>query len=174
MRGLPRGPVERPGSPLDLLRHFSVFSNELCRLAGSGNPEDQGEPVIKLVQRFEGSFSISESEALKLLHSAVEMVKTYAVIMNITPERSPFIQGLQSFIEADAPYETGASESPSAPHSDVNRGDDSPIKREAAAAEEEGRTREPDVFHPAEAYASSDGIWGRVLRLHHKLGFTKE
>jgi HD-like signal output (HDOD) protein len=174
MRGLPGGPVEKPGSPLDLLRHFSVFSNELCRLAGSGHPEDQGEPVLKLVQRFEGSFSISESEALKLLHSAVERVKTYAVIMNITPERSPFIQGLQRFIEADRPYETGASENPSTPNSEFNRGDDAPIKRAAAAAEQDDRTREPDAVRPAGAYASSDGIWGRVLKLPHKLGLSRQ
>jgi hypothetical protein len=104
----------------------------------------------------------------------VERVKTYAVIMNITPERSPFIQGLQRFIEADRPYETGASENPSTPNSEFNRGDDAPIKRAAAAAEQDDRTREPDAVRPAGAYASSDGIWGRVLKLPHKLGLTRQ
>lgn len=174
MRGLPRGPVEKPGSTLDLLRHFSVFSNELCRLAGSGQRENRGEPLRLLVQRFEGSFSISESEALLLLHSAVDMVKNYAAIMNIAPERSPFIQGLQSFVEGDVPRETGGSASPSARGSELNQGGFHSIRRKAAAAKEDDRTMEPDALHPAEACTSSAGIWGRVLKLPQKLGLTKQ
>jgi HD-like signal output (HDOD) protein len=160
MRGLPKGPLEKPGSTLDLLRHFSAFSNELCGLAGSGLPENRGEPLSKLAQRFEGSFSISESEALKLLHLAVDMVKAYAVIMNIAPERSPFVQGLQSFVEADRLQEVSGSASQPTPGSELSQGDD--------------RRTEPDALHPAEACASPAGIWGRVMKLPHRLGLTRQ
>jgi HD-like signal output (HDOD) protein len=160
MRSLPRGPVEKPGSTLDLLRHFSAFSNELFGLASSGLPENRSEPVSKLVQRFEGSFSISESGAFKLLHSAVDMVKTYAMIINIAPERSPFIQELQRFVEADISRQTDASPSHSTQGPGLNQRD--------------GRTTETDAFHPAEACVSSAGVWGRVLRLPHKLGLRKQ
>jgi hypothetical protein len=160
MRGLPRGPVEKPGSALDLLRHFSVFSNELCRLAGIGKPENRSEPVNQLVHRFEGSFTASESVALELLHSAADKVKTYAMIINIDPERSPFIQGLQRFVEVDMSHQTDASQS----HSTHG-----PVLNQRG-----GRITETDAFRPEEACVSSAGVWGRVLRLPHKLGLTKQ
>jgi len=160
MRGLPKGPLEKPGSALDLLRHFSVFANELCGLAGSGRPETLDESLRYLAQRFEGSFSISESEALTLLYSAANMVKRYAVIMNIDPEQSPFIQGLMKFIEADGSSGTGASASQPTQGSELSQGDDP--------------TTEPDALHPAEACASPAGIWGRVMKLPYRLGLTKQ
>ncbi|MBN2419509.1 MAG: HDOD domain-containing protein, partial [Deltaproteobacteria bacterium] len=35
MRSLPEGVVEKPGSKLETIRHFSVFANELCEIAGN-------------------------------------------------------------------------------------------------------------------------------------------
>jgi eukaryotic-like serine/threonine-protein kinase len=174
MRGLPSGPVEKPGSNLDLLRHFSVFANELCGLAGTGRPEDLGEPLSRLVQRFEGSFSVSESEALTLLYSTVNMVKTYSAVMNIDPETSPFIQRLLKAIKADGPHEAGASASQSMDTSGLSEGDDSPMKREGAAAEGNDRTAQVHGLQPAEAVASSARIWEWVLKLPHRFGLTKQ
>jgi HD-like signal output (HDOD) protein len=173
MRGLPRGPVEKPGSILDLLRHFSVFSNELCRLAGSGLPENRQDLLSRIIQRFEGSFSLSESETLALLHSTARRVKAYSAIMNIDPERSPFIRTLQSFVDADMPHSTGGSASGSTQGSELNRGNDPSVKKKAASAEADNRTAQPDPSPSAGDSTSSAGIWGRVLRFPQKLGFTK-
>jgi len=84
----------------------------------------------------------------------------YAVIMNIDPEQSPFIQGLMKFIEADGSSGTGASASQPTQGSELSQGDDP--------------TTEPDALHPAEACASPAGIWGRVMKLPYRLGLTKQ
>jgi hypothetical protein len=174
MRGLPGGPVEKPASPLDLLRHFSVFSNELCRLAGSGLPENRGEPLSRLVQRFQGSFSLSEPEALALLRSAVDTVETYASILNIAPERSPFIQGFRGFFEAEEPHDAAGSASRSIHASEWSQKEACSVGRNAALADEEHGPAETGSSHQSEEYAPSVRIWGRVLRLPHKLGLTRQ
>jgi len=124
MRGLPGGPVEKPCSALDLLRHFSVLANELCRLAGTGRPEDLGEPLSLLVQRFEESYSISGSEALNLLQAGLNTVNTYAAVMNIDPERSPFLQGLMKSIAPHCSRGSGDPPGPSGEPSETSQGDD--------------------------------------------------
>lgn len=149
MRGLPSGPVEKPDSILDHLRHFSVFANELCSLASSDLRESRGEPLSRLVHRFEGSFSISESEVLTLLQSAVNRVEKYAEIMNIDPERSPFIQNLLKFVEPDE---------------EPNVTDDGEYLHPQASA----LGKAEDLPTP------SPGIWEGVLKLTHKLGLKKQ
>mgnify|MGYP005848628823 FL=1 len=124
MRGLPGGPVEKPVSPLDLLRHFSVLANELCRLAGTGRPEDLGEPLSLLVGRFEESCSLSGPEALNLLQAGVNTVKTYAAVMNIDPERSPFLQGLMKSLAPQSSRGSGDPPGPSGDPSEASQGDD--------------------------------------------------
>ena len=98
MRGLPSGAIEPPDSVLDTIRHFSVFANELCRLAESGLPEKREELLTGLARRFESSFRITEAEILELLHSEKNMLLKYASILDINPEQSLFIINLLKFI----------------------------------------------------------------------------
>ena len=175
MRGLPSGPVEKPNSILDHLRHFSVFANELCGLAGGGLPANQGERLNRLAHRFEGSFAISEPEVLTLLQSAVNRVEKYAGIMNIDPERSPFIRSLLKFIEADDESNVAdACESASPQTSALGEAEDLPAKRSLPEAKGNDCTTELDGLPNADAGAPSAKIWGRVLKLTHKLGLKKQ
>ena len=188
MRGLPGGPVDPPESTLDKIRHFSVFANELCGLAegggaisggvdregaNSGGPETRGEPLSRLVQRFEQSFPISETDVLTLLRSEINMVKKYASILNINPEQSPFIQKLIRFAgTGERSMASPTSEDGQAPsRSESGSVKDSPakggvadVKRVVRKAAPDGRLNRPQV--PA-----SKGIWQGFLRLLHSLGF---
>jgi hypothetical protein len=166
--------VEKPNSILDHLRHFSVFANELCGLASSGLRENRAERLTHLVHRFEGSFSVSEPEVLALLRSAVDRVKRYAEVMNIDPERSPFIQNLIRFVEADDESKVAdASESPSPQTSALGEAEDLPTEESVPEAKGSDRTAQPDGLPNADAGAPSAGILERVLKLTHKLGLKK-
>jgi HD-like signal output (HDOD) protein len=101
MRSLPRGSIDPPDSALDTIRHFSVFSNELCQLAASDLQQNQSEPLSRIVKRFERSFPITETGVLELLRSEKNMLQKYASILDINQEQSPFIINLLKFIGAD-------------------------------------------------------------------------
>ena len=175
MRGLPSGPVEKPDSILDHLRHFSVFANELCGLASSGLGENRAERLSRLVHRFEGSFSVSEPEVLTLLQSAVDRVEKYAEIMNIDPDRSPFIQNLIRFVEVDDESKVAdACDSPSPQTSALGEDEDLPTEKSVPEAKGSDRPAQPDGLPNADAGGPSAGIWEGVLKLTHKLGLKKQ
>jgi eukaryotic-like serine/threonine-protein kinase len=188
MRGLPGGPVEPPDSTLDNIRHFSVFANELCRIAecdhadigcansggaNSGGAENRGEPLSRLVQRFEQSFPITETEVLTLLRFEINMVKKYASILNIVPEQSPFIQNLIKFagtgegaIDSATPKEGQASQS-----SESGPVKDSPAKGGAMDVKRGVRKRDAGSPSNPTPVAPSKSIWQKFLRFLHRLGF---
>ncbi len=172
MRGLPDGPVEEPDSILDNLRHFSVFANELCELAGSGLPENQGKPLSRLVQRFEQSFSISKKEVLTLLHSEINMVQKYASILDVDPEKSPFIQNLLKFLEVDEGSNVAkATESQSPRASESGKVKDSPTKQGAPKVKVSDRKKAINRRSPPNTVALPKRIWQGFLNFSHKLGF---
>lgn len=106
MRSLPEDVVQQPTSILDYLRHFAVFSNELCDLTAGATTVKQNGALEALVKRFEPSFSMTRTETLSLLRSAVDQIQKFAAILDIVPDQSPFIQGLLTFTgidEEDAP-----------------------------------------------------------------------
>jgi serine/threonine protein kinase len=178
MRGLPGGPVEPPDSMLDKIRHFSVFANELCGLADSGGahsvlPENREELLSRLVQRFEQSFPITETEVLSLLHSETGMVKKYAAILNIKPEQSPFLQNLIKFVGPDEGY----NESRAPEEGQGTRGAESRAVREISVKggvqdvkHVVGKGDTDGPLNPA-SVASSKSIWQGFLRFLHRLGF---
>ncbi|MFZ7111432.1 MAG: protein kinase domain-containing protein [Desulfatiglandales bacterium] len=110
MRSLPGGIVERPDSSLDKIRHFSIFANALCEIAGAYRPEQCEGLLDQLVQRFEPSFSLSHAAVLRLLDSAVRKIQRYASILDIDPVESPFIQGVLRFSLFEEVPETDAVE----------------------------------------------------------------
>jgi hypothetical protein len=178
MRSLPGGPVEPPDSPLDNIRHFSVFANELCGLAESSgtddvDPKDRAKRLNGLVQRFEQSFPITEKEILNLLDSEINMVKKYASILNINPEQSPFIQNLINFVGTGEGYD---QLSPSVEGQGPQNVEKRPVK------EISKKSGEPDVkrvprnvkgdgpLNPA-PFAPSRGIWQWFIRFLYRFGF---
>ena len=173
MRGLPGGPVEPPESILDNIRHFSVFANELCGLAESVLPENREEPLSRLVQRFEQSFSITEAEVLALIQSEINMLKKYASILNINPDRSPFIQNLIKFAGTDeksgAPVVAENSQSPQS--SDYSPGKESPEKGGMAEVTRVSRKTAANGPLNRAPVPHSKGIWQGFLRVLHMLGF---
>lgn len=107
MRGLPEGIVEEPNSKLEMVRHFSVFANELCELAGDIGSEQGKEQLKQLIKRFAPGISISEKDIFKILLTSIEKMKKYAAILDINPEKSQFIQSIFSLTgvleESEAP-----------------------------------------------------------------------
>ena len=169
MRGLPDGPVEEPDSILDSLRHFSVFANELCELAGTGLFANRGKPLSRLVQRFEQSFSISKKEVLKLLHSEINMVQKYATILDVDPEKSPFIQNLIKFLEIDdGPNVAKVPESKSPRASKPSKVEDSPTKQGATKVKGSNRKKGLDGHSHLTPVSHPRRFWQGLLKL---LGF---
>ena len=173
MRGLPSGPVEKPDSVLDNLRHFAGFANELCRLAGSGLTENRGEPLSQLVKRFEPSFSISEQEVLTLLQSEIDMVKKYTGILNVNPDQSPFIQNLLKFIETDEGLkEAKTTENPPPQTTASPKNEESPIKHLKSDVKTTDQTKKIDEFtNETPVVVRPIGLWQRFLKFLGKLGF---
>jgi serine/threonine protein kinase len=169
MRGLPDGPVEEPDSVLDSLRHYSVFANELCELAGIGLFANRGEPLSRLIRRFEQSFSISKKQVLKLLNSEIKMVKKYAAILDVDPDKSPFIQNLYKFLEVDERVDvakTPESQSPQASKSGKDK--DSPTKHSAPGVKSSVRTKGLDGRAHRNSASFPKRMWQGFLKL---LGF---
>jgi len=172
MRGLPDGPVEEPDSVLDNLRHYSVFANELCELTGGGIFANRGKPLSRLIQRFEQSFSISKKEVLKLLNSEIEMVQKYAAILDVDPEKSPFIQNMHKFLEVDDGSNVAKpSESPSPQASKSVKDEDSSTKNGASKVKESHRTKGIDRRSSLNSASFSGRIWQGFWKFLHALGF---
>ncbi len=169
MRGLPDGPVEEPDSVLDNLRHYSVFANELCELTGGGIFANRGKPLSRLIQRFEQSFSISKKEVLKLLNSEIEMVQKYAAILDVDPEKSPFIQNLHKFLEVDDGSNVAqVPESQSPRASESGKVEESPTRLGAPKVKGHDRKKGIDGRPPLNSVSLPRRIWKGFLKL---LGF---
>jgi len=173
MRGLPSGPVEKPDSVLDNLRHFAGFANELCRLAVGGLTKNRGEPLSQLVKRFEPSFSIPEQEVLTLLQSEIDMVKKYAGILNVSPDQSPFIQNLLKFIETDEePEEAKTSENSSPQNTASPKDEDSLLKHiKSDVKETDQKNMIYELTNETPVVVRPIGLWQRFLKFLGKLGF---
>ena len=164
MRGLPDGPVEEADSVLDSLRHFSVFANDLCELAGSGLLVNRGTPLSDLIQRFEQSFSISKKQVVKLLNDEINVVKKYAAVLDVDPEKSHFIQNLIKFLMLDEePKVAKASESKPSQASKS-------VKAEEPSKKQDLKVKVSD--RPSRKSVSPTGrIWSGFRRFFHALGF---
>jgi hypothetical protein len=169
MRGLPSGAVEKPKSVLDYVRHFSVFANELCGLAGSGLPENRGEPLSRLVQRFEQSIDISETEVLTLFRSEIEGLQKYTAILDIDPDQSPFVQSLLEFIGTDdGPDVTKVCENQPPQTSESGDVENLPFKDGVKETKGSDRIKQSHSISNPHFSALPMGIWQRFLKLVHK------
>jgi serine/threonine protein kinase len=169
MRGLPSGAVEKPKSTLDYLRHFSVFANELCGLVSGGLPENRGEPLSRLVQRFEQSIDISETEVLTLLQSQIKGVLKYTAILDIDPDQSPFIQSLLEFIGTDdGPDVTKVFENQPPQSSESGDVENLPIKDGVKESKGSDRTKQSHSISNSRFSALPMRIWQRFLKLVQK------
>jgi hypothetical protein len=72
MRSLPEGVVDKPNSTLEMLRHFSIFANELCELASNTFSEQREYLLSQLVQR--------------LILSRVNLFKVFSDLLMISME----------------------------------------------------------------------------------------
>ena len=100
MRSLPEGAVDKPRSTLEMIRHFSIFANDICEVAGHTFDEKSVNQLIQLMKRFELSISISEKDILHILLNSIEKIKQHASVLEINPSKSRFITNLLSFAEA--------------------------------------------------------------------------
>ena len=100
MRSLPEGTVEKPQSTLEMIRHFSIFANEICEVASLPFDEQSVNQLIQLINRFELSISISKKDVLDILFDSIEKIKQHASVLEINPAKSQFITNLLNFAEA--------------------------------------------------------------------------
>ena len=115
------------------------------------------------------SFSISKKEVLKLLHSEINMVQKYATILDVDPEKSPFIQNLIKFLEIDdGPNVAKASESQPPQASESGKVKDSPTKHGASRVKGSVRTQGLDRRSPLNSVSIPRRIWQGFWKL---LGF---
>ncbi len=108
MRSLPEGMVDKPDSRLESIRHYSVFANELCEVAGSGLVENRKKQLNLLMKRFEKGIPLTEQQIYELLSRSIEKIKKYATVLDINTSESQFIHNLLRFSES------GADETPPA------------------------------------------------------------
>ena len=99
MRSLPEGVVNKPESKLEMIRHFSIFANEICDVAGHGFDDQSINKLIQLMKKFEPGISISEKDVFRILFDSIEKIKNHASVLGINAEKSRFITSLFSFAE---------------------------------------------------------------------------
>ncbi len=97
MRSLPEGVVSKPQSGLEMIRHFSIFANEICEVASQTFDEQSVNQLIRLMNRFEPSISISEKDIFRIFFESIEKIKKHASVLDINPAKSRFITNLFGF-----------------------------------------------------------------------------
>ena len=99
MRSLPEGAVDKPQSTLEMIRHFSIFANNICEVASHPFDEQSVNQLIQLMERFKPSISISEKDIFKILFESIEKIKQHASVLAINTKKSRFITSISSFAE---------------------------------------------------------------------------
>lgn len=99
MRSLPDVIVEKPKSKLEMVRQFSVYANELCEISSNLEKEEGKGQMEKLLNRFKPSIPIAEEDILKILTNSAEKINKYTNVLDINPEKSPFIKSISSLVE---------------------------------------------------------------------------
>ena len=99
IRRLPHEDVRQPVKQADRLQDIAVFANELCEIAGSGDPENQNSLLSALVRRFEPSLSLSETFSFQLPSAGLERLTQYSHIFEINVDQSPFCSSVATWLE---------------------------------------------------------------------------
>lgn len=90
MRRLPAGPVRKPTTPDGQMQVLSAFSNEICDVLASANPEERDKELRKVSSRFGPSVALSEQDLKQTLEKAVEEINEFARIIRVNLQQTQF------------------------------------------------------------------------------------
>ena len=102
IRGMPPGPVNRPGTPGEQLRDFAVFANELCSLFEHVEADGVETSIGGLSERFASSVALEADYSIKLVTAAFEKLRQFAPIFEINVARSRYCQWVQRWLDRQA------------------------------------------------------------------------
>jgi eukaryotic-like serine/threonine-protein kinase len=89
--------AEELNPDLEILRQLSMFSNELSHLASTTPREEKEEALIAVADPFRTAFRIPIEELASLVNLAIEKVRHYAEIVDISLARSKCMKSLMSW-----------------------------------------------------------------------------
>ena len=102
IRGMPPGPVNRPGTPTEQLRDFAVFANELCSLFERVEADTVETSIGELSERFASSIELETDYSIKLVTAAFEKLRQFAPIFEINVAKSRYCQWVQRWLDRQA------------------------------------------------------------------------
>ena len=102
IRGVPPGPVNKPGTPAEQLRDFAVFANELCNLFEHVEADGIETSISELSDRFAASVAIEADYSIKLVAAAFEKLRQFAPIFEINVAKSRYCQWVQRWLDQHA------------------------------------------------------------------------
>ncbi|GAB6042348.1 protein kinase domain-containing protein [Endothiovibrio diazotrophicus] len=115
MNVLPPGPVQRPAGEDEKLQQLTNFSNELVRLAATGDPAEKSRATAALAERYEKGMGLKGEQITALLDAAVENLQQFTDILNIDAAKSPFVKRVSNWNKpAAAAAEAVVEETPEA------------------------------------------------------------
>jgi HD-like signal output (HDOD) protein len=90
--------VEKNVNPQQLLRDIAVMCNELCDVAGRGDPSIQQLALRDLLQHFSASISLSEVASLQVLSAGLEKLQQFAPILELNLDSGDFFCSAEAWI----------------------------------------------------------------------------
>jgi len=102
VRGMPPGPVTRPGTAAEQLRDFAAFANELCSLFEHVDSDTVEASIGELSDRFAASIELETDYTIKLVTAAFEKLRQFAPIFEINVAKSQYCQWVQRWLDRQA------------------------------------------------------------------------
>ena len=103
MRKLPEGRVRKGNSNADKLRILSSFSNELAEAISDGKPEERGEEIARLSERFGESIALNAKHLAEVVTKSLHEVTQFSTAVNANFGQSSFAKQANKWVGHEAP-----------------------------------------------------------------------
>ncbi len=97
MRKLPPGNVRKAGTVEERMRILSSFSNELCAMISTVEPENRHKELRKVTARFGENITLSEQVLRETMEKSFQEVSQFASIIGINMKQSSFAKQMRSW-----------------------------------------------------------------------------
>ena len=97
MRKLAPGNVRKAATTEDRMRIFSSFSNELCAMISTVEPENRHKELRKVTARFGENITLSEQALRETMEKSFQEVSQFASIIGINMKQSSFGKQMRSW-----------------------------------------------------------------------------
>lgn len=98
MRKLPPGNVRKANTSEERTRVLSAFSNELCTMISSGDPEQRQKELRKAKARFGENISLSEKALGETMEKSFLEVAQFAGVLGISLKQSTFGRQIKTWV----------------------------------------------------------------------------